>query len=138
MSFTRRHSSWFERLAVAGCCIFVVGLIRLTLWKEDQYFWLNAGGYPIWLRDSVRFLYYPYLFFTTATLCVVTHSVLGRFIRELAYRRVWIALLLAWILFFSNCGLLVANNLVNLLEDKPLHYHDPIEFQAGPGPMRGN
>jgi hypothetical protein len=129
MSLTRRPSNWFERLAIAGCCIFVLGLIRLTLWKENEYFWLNAGGYPIWLRDSVRFFYYPYFFFTAATLCVVTRSALGRFVRQLDYHRVWLVLLAAWIIFFSNCGLLVANNIENIWKDQPLHHHDPIEFE---------
>lgn len=103
-----------------------MGLIRLTLWKENQFFWMDLGGYPLWLRDSVRFLYYPYLFFTATTLCVVTRSVMGRLFRQFAYRRVWVLLLFTWVLFFSNCGLLVANNIVNILSDRPLHYHDPI------------
>jgi hypothetical protein len=127
MSIARRRSNWFERAAIVGCCLFVMGLIRLTLWKENQFFWMHAGGYPIWLRESVRFLYYPYLFFTATTLCVVTRSVIGRLFRQLAYRRIWALLLFTWVLFFSNCGLLVANNLINLWSSRPLHYHDPID-----------
>ncbi|CAA6678257.1 Unannotated [Lentimonas sp. CC4] len=127
MSVTHRVSHWSERLAIVGCCMLVIGLIRLTLWKENELFWLNLGGYPIWLRDSVHFLYYPYLFFTVTTLCVVSRSVLGRFIHELIYHKVWILLLVAWILFFSNCGLLIANNVINLWIGQPLHHHDAID-----------
>lgn len=134
MSVTHRSSHWLERLAILGCCLFVFGLIRLTLWKENELFWLNDGGYPIWLRDSVQLLYYPYLFFTATTLFVVSRSVSGRFIREFVYHRVWALLLVAWILFFSNCGLLIANNVKNILNDKPLHHHDPIDASVGRAP----
>jgi len=132
MSLERRPSQWFERVAIASCCLFVLGLIRLTLWKENPFFWMNVGGHPIWLRESLQFIYYPYLLFTTMTLCIVTRSVLGRFIHQLAYRRVWVFLLAAWILFFSNCGLLVANNVKNLWTKQPLHYHGPIELDSEP------
>ncbi|MGZ0655031.1 hypothetical protein ACWPKO_14535 [Coraliomargarita sp. W4R53] len=131
MSLTHRPSQWWERIAILGCCLFVIGLIRLTLWKENQFFWLNIGGYPIWLRESVRFAYYPYLLFTAMSLCIVTRSVIGRFIRQLMYCRAWVLLLAAWILFFSNCGLLVANNVKNIWADKPLHHHEPIELEPG-------
>jgi hypothetical protein len=131
-SLIYQPSHWCERLAIVGCCFFVFGLIRLTLWKETELFWLNIGGYPIWLRDCVRFVYYPYLLFTTMTLCIVTRSVLGRLIRQLVYHRVWALLIVAWILFFSNCGLLVANNVINLWSAQPLHHHDPIELRMEP------
>jgi hypothetical protein len=126
-SLKRSPSQWFERVAILGCCLFVLGLIRLTLWKENEFFWLNLGGYPIWLRECVRLFYYPYLFFTAASLCVVTRSILGRFIHQFTYSRVWILLLITWVLFISNCGLLVANNLKNLWSERPFHYHDVIE-----------
>jgi hypothetical protein len=129
MSLKRSPSRWFERIAIAGCCVFVIALLRLTLWKEDEFFWYNLSGYPIWLRESVRLFYYPYLFFTAMSLSIVTRSVLGRFIRSLSYSRVWALLLAAWILFFCNCGLLLANNIKNLWSDLPLHHHDPIELK---------
>lgn len=127
MSLSHKPSSWLERLAVVLCLILVLGLIRLTLWKENELFWLNIGGYPIWLRDSVSFLYYPYFLFTTMSLAIVTRSVVGRFIRQLAYRRIWILLLFGWVLYVSNCGLLVANNVKNIWTDRPLHYHAPMD-----------
>lgn len=129
MSLERRPSHWCERIAIAGCCVFVIALIRLTMWKENELFWLNLGGYPIWLRECVHILYYPFLFFTAMSLCIVTRSVLGRFIRQFVYSRSWSLLLVAWILFFSNCGLLVANNVKNLWSDRPLHHHDLIGLE---------
>jgi hypothetical protein len=132
VSINHQSSQWFERVAIVSCCCFVIALIRLTLWKENEFFWYNFGGYPIWLRESVQLLYYPYLLFTAMCLCIVSRSVLGRLFRELCYSRVWGILLAAWILFFSNCGLLVANNLINIFENKPLHHHEPIELQLEP------
>jgi 1,4-dihydroxy-2-naphthoate octaprenyltransferase len=125
MSLSHRHSTGMERLAIVICLVVVLGLIRLTLWKENYLFWINVGGYPLWLRDSVRFLYYPYLLFTTMCLGIVTRSVLGRFFHQMAYRWIWILLLVGWVLYFSNAALLVANNVKNILADRPIHYHAP-------------
>ncbi|MDQ8193806.1 hypothetical protein QEH59_05190 [Coraliomargarita sp. SDUM461004] len=123
----RQPSQWCERIAIVGACCFVLILIRLTLWKENEFFWLNIGGYPRWLRETVLFVYYPYLFFTATTLCIITHSVIGRIFRQFTYHRVWILLVVAWILFVSSCGLLLTNNIKNIWMNHPLHYHRPVD-----------
>ncbi len=107
-----------------GLLIFALLLAQMTLWKESELFWLNIGGYPIWLRDCVRTLYYPYLFFVLTTSAFIFRSLTGRFLRTFRYSRIWLVFLLCLIVIVSCLGLLVANNLINLVESRPLHYHD--------------
>lgn len=127
MALSIRHSpsNWTERLAIGALLGLVLFLVQLTSWKESDLFWMNAGGYPLWLRECVRSLYYPYLLFVLALGLTITRSVLGRFLHDLSFRRAWGLLVLSWILIFAALGLLLANNLINLIESRPLHYHPP-------------
>jgi hypothetical protein len=126
----RKSSHWTERLAIASVCLLCALLVQLTLWKESELFWMNIGGYPIWLRDSVHTLYYPYLFFVLASILMVTWSVVNRFLQELSVSRVWALLLGAWIVLFACLGLLVTNNVMNLVNERPIHYHDWEQIEA--------
>ncbi|MGB0744645.1 MAG: hypothetical protein ACPGSB_08970 [Opitutales bacterium] len=120
------RSTVHERLEIAGLLISSMGLVQLTLWKESEVFWLNLGGYPIWLRESVKALYYPYLFFVLSFALIVTRSVIGRLYEDFRLRRAWFLLLVSWIIIFSSLGLLLANNLNNLMEGRSIHYHDTV------------
>ncbi|MEM1223901.1 MAG: hypothetical protein AAGH40_14205 [Verrucomicrobiota bacterium] len=118
-------STWTERLAIAGLVVFALILVQITTWKESEIFWMNIGGYPLWLRDCVHTLYYPYLLFVLTFALMLSRSVIGRFFRDLKVRKAWLVLFLAWIIICGSLGLLVTNNLINLIESRPLHYHDP-------------
>jgi len=128
VSLHRVASTWAERFAIGGLVIFSLLLVQLTIWKESQLFWMDVGGYPLWLREAVRTFYYPYLFFLLAYAFMLCRSVLGRFLRSFGFCRVWLLLLAALVIIADSLGLLVANNFINLIEDRPLHYHSPIEL----------
>ena len=120
-------SSWTERLAIAGLLLFSAMLVQLTMWKESDLFWMNIGGYPLWLRQLVQALYYPYLFFVLTVAAMLLRSVVGRFFRTFKFCKAWFALLFALIVISGSLGLLVANNMINLIENRPLHYDFPVE-----------
>lgn len=123
-------STWTERLAIGGLVVFSLLLAQLTMWKEDELFWLNVGGYPLWLRQSLQEIYYPYLFFVLATAAMLCRSVMGRFFRSLKFCRAWFLLVFALVIIFGSLALLCANNFINLIESRPLHYHSPIESSS--------
>lgn len=118
---TRRVAELFATIFAFLCSI---ALVQLTLWKESELFWIDAGGYPLWLRDTVRTLYYPYLFFICSATIILSRSIFSRVFKERKIHKTFYLLTLTWIVFFSCLGLLLANNLINLLENKPIHYHD--------------
>jgi hypothetical protein len=129
MALTIGHkgASWGERFAIGSLLVLVVFFAQLTMWKESDLFWLNLGGYPLWLRECVRTLYYPYLLFLLALVLIITRSALARFFRDSKYRKLWSLLVLAWVVLSGSIGLLVANNVINLLESRPLHYNSGDE-----------
>ncbi len=125
LQYTR--STWAERFAIGGLLVFSLLLVQLTIWKESQLFWMDVGGYPIWLRQSVQTLYYPYLFFVLACAAMLCRSVMGRLFQSFQLCKAWLLLVAALAIISGSLGLLVANNLINLVNDRPLHYHRPIE-----------
>jgi hypothetical protein len=110
-----------RRLAVLGVLATVCALwLMLTVLKETPVFWRNAGGYPVGLRFFVLDFYYP----ITALLLVCGLAQLVRLFRGGRPSRAELILVLAfWVLFSSGSGLLVANNVVNAIEGRPLHWH---------------
>ncbi|MEO0509167.1 MAG: hypothetical protein AAF065_04865 [Verrucomicrobiota bacterium] len=117
-------SSWTERISIVGLLAFSFSLIQFTTWKESRLFWIDAGGYPIWLRDVIKSLYYPYLLFVLTVGLTITRSAVGRFFRQMAFRKIWYLLILSWVIIVGCLGLLLANNLINLIEGRDLHYHE--------------
>jgi hypothetical protein len=128
LQYTR--STWTERFAIGGLLVFSLLLVQLTIWKESQLFWMDVGGYPIWLRQTVQTLYYPFLFLVLAYAAMLCRSVVGRFFRSFQVCKTWLLLGAALVILSGCLGLLVANNLINLVNDRPLHYHPPIESSA--------
>lgn len=129
MALIIRHSPslWTERLAIVGLLFFSLVHTQLTIWKETEIFWLDVGGYPIWLREVVKTLYYPYSLFLITAALMITRSVCGRFLRELRVHRVWVLLAISLLIMSGSFGLLVANNLINVIEGRPVHSHVPKE-----------
>ncbi|WP_269541428.1 hypothetical protein [Cerasicoccus fimbriatus] len=102
-----------------------VGCLALTVLKETPAFWTNDGGYPIALREAVLAYYYPVL---SAVLTLQLGATLGC-VFALFYARSGAALIglfalaPAWLISFIAVGVLIANNLWNVLNDQPLHWH---------------
>lgn len=107
--------------------IFALGIGVLTVLKETPAFWTNAGGYPVGLRHFVLDFYYPLLLTYLVTLIALTLRGVSLLFRNdcAAALLFFAALMPAWLVTFLTIGLLVANNAVNLIEGRPLHYHAP-------------
>lgn len=123
MKLPLTRSPWWERLTLTGLLLLALLLVHLTLWKENELFWREAGGYPLWLRQSVEAVYYPYLLFVIAAALALSYSVLARFFRTMKLSRIWLLLLLAWLVITGSMGLLLANNISNFINGRPLHEH---------------
>ena len=93
-------------------------LTQLTIWREMDEFWLNAGGYPIWLRNFVLFTFYPYLFFVITLALILSQSVIRQFFKHLRFYGYEIILVFAWVMIFACLALMLANNVVSLFEIK--------------------
>jgi len=102
-----------------------IGFIYVTLLKESGEFWQHSGGYPVAVRDTVRMFYYPLLAMLFLFQGLTTIALLKCCLRRLSVTGIcgMLALLPAWILTFTGIGILTANNLDNLVEDRPLHWH---------------
>jgi hypothetical protein len=103
------------------------GLVLLqALLREDSLFWRNAGGYAIWVRDLVYVLYYP-------SLLLYFAGVVG--LSWFAFRLlagghktgvlVFIISSVQWVLFFVIVIITLWNNVDNVLNGRPLHWHPP-------------
>ena len=112
--------------ATAGLTTLGLGLLAAALLRESPAFWRNAGGYSEDLRALVLAAFYPAVFIYLIGL--LTGSFFGwRLLR--AGRRSGGVLLLActinWLLFAAITTVVLCNNLDNLLQGHPLHYHAP-------------
>jgi hypothetical protein len=101
-------------LCAHGC------LAGVAVLRESHSFWLNSGGYSPLLRQAVQMLFYP------ALLSFIAIQI-GLSLWAWKWRR---RSLLSWsILVITSCSLLiillivVANNLFNLWQGRPLHWH---------------
>ena len=124
----RSKSTWTERLAIAGLLVASIVLLRLTFWKENELFWLDVGGYPLWLRQSVESLYYPYLLTVVMSAATVCWSFAIRFCRTLMLSRAWFVLFAALLLIAVSMTLLVSNNVDNFINGRPVHYHGSQDY----------
>ncbi|WP_309387750.1 hypothetical protein [Cerasicoccus frondis] len=100
--------------------------IALTVLKETPEFWINAGGYPVWLREWVLESYYPGLIAVVSAQTVATIACIHAFIKRHSGTALLclLGLTLCWFVTVVTLGVLVANNLWNLLNNQPLHW-DP-------------
>lgn len=85
---------------------------------------MNMGGYPIWQRKAVEMFYYPYLLFNFIVILALTWTAGLRLLQQMQIRRIWSLLLLCWVMLAGCLGLLFANNLTNVIDGRPIHYHD--------------
>lgn len=99
-------------------------LLVMTVLRESQLFWRNEGGYPIPFRAFVLNYYAP--LFLLMALANVLFSVLGfQRVRKLGLLLVIFFVFASgiWFLFGSTVAIMVANNVINLLENRPMHWH---------------
>ncbi|MCB1126928.1 MAG: hypothetical protein KDM81_10555 [Verrucomicrobiae bacterium] len=92
-------------------------------WREDPVFWQNSGGWPVGLRAFVRVGFLPLLILHLGLLLWLTW--LG--LRSLLRRGVSLLLLGAlpplWVGTLAVVAWLLVNNVLNLLEGRPFHWH---------------
>lgn len=106
------------------CLILGLILIWFATLRENQAFWTNAGGYPIWLRDLVLWAFYPLLFgtiilhFSLGTACF---SRICRSLRFFVFESLF--LLLCGGLIVTSGFIAFGNNIQNLLNGNPIRHH---------------
>lgn len=111
-----------RRAVLAGSLALAVAALWLgmTVLKETPSFWRNAGGYPVGLRQFVLDLYYP----ITAGLLIAGLFQLSAIVfGGQRSRAVVVVTLVFFAVLAAGLGLLVANNVVNLMEGRELHAH---------------
>jgi hypothetical protein len=126
-SRARHRSSAHTPLLVAGAALnflFLIVLMAFSYLREEPIFWTNAGGWPIWLREIVQTSYYPLMlleFLLLTAFSGVSIQLLST--RSRSANLAVILLPMLWGLLFLVIANSVANNLDNLLNGRPLHWH---------------
>lgn len=92
----------------------------MTVLKETPSFWRDAGGYPAGLRQFVLDLYYP---ITAGLLIAGLFQLGGIVLGGQRSRAAVVVTLVFFVVLAAGLGLLVANNVVNLMEGRELHAH---------------
>lgn len=113
------------RLLLYPVALVNAGMLLPFVWlREMPHFWTNAGGYPIWLRDLVLVAYYPLLTIYVALLALLSWLLVSRPSRSVGLFCVEAAVLgLLWLVVALVAILMLANNITNLIEGRPLHAH---------------
>ena len=113
-------------LMVSGLSILGLVLLAGAALRETPLFWRNEGGYPEALRALVLAGFFPayVLYF----LGLSGGSLAGW--RQLRTDKLSGALLLLgcslnWLLFAVTTTVVLWNNVQNLIEGRPFHYHAP-------------
>ena len=112
----KEHKRKSIRLQYCKCIFLLLMtllLAQLVIWREMDEFWMNAGGYPIWLREFVLFTFYPYLFFVLIVAITLTSSIVKYFFTHLRFYGYEIVLASAWVVILACLSLMLANNIIN-------------------------
>lgn len=113
-------------LLLATLTLFVVSslLVWFAILRENQAFWTNDGGYPIWLRDLVLFTYKP--LFLLAVMIVAALS-MACFSKVCASVRFFVleslVLVSCWALLATSGYIAMSNNIMNYIQGHELHSH---------------
>ena len=113
-------------ILVATLLVMGVGvlLVWFALLRENQGFWTNAGGYPIWLRDLVRLTYMPLFASSVLLLAVLTMTCCSKICASVRFFVLEsLILLLCWGLLATSGYISLSNNIMNLIEGRQLHSH---------------
>jgi hypothetical protein len=103
---------------------FGLAMLAAAALRETPLFWLNAGGYPVELRRWVLAFFYPAL--AAYVVWLVASSAVGCVLLRGGGRAAVVYLLAAalnWLLLAVMATVIVWNNVQNLLQGLPLHYH---------------
>ena len=98
-------------------------LLYLAVVRETPRFWTNAGGYPIWLRETAS-CYYPMLFGQGALMVFVASSMLlgpSQSVREWWAEAALLALV--GFLVLASGVVTIADNLTDYIDGNPPGYH---------------
>lgn len=103
----------------------MAGFLLPFVWlRETPYFWTNAGGYPLWLRDLVLISYYPLLLVYLSSLFFLSWQMLcqpARSVRGFCVEAMVLGLL--WLVAALVMTLMISNNIANIIDGRPLHDH---------------
>ena len=92
--------------------------------RETPPFWHNAGGFPVSLREWVLIAFYPLTFLCLLLAAATSRLALNTAIPSRGLRAVLFGITLAqWILITAVVTVAVWNNLDNLINGRPLHWH---------------
>lgn len=115
-------------LVFLSCCGLALLPESMLLWfaclRENRAFWTNAGGYSLSLRDAVLFFFYPLLVVNLLVLVGLTVAFVATLRPPVSMIVLKLsALLVCWGVFSGAIAVSGSNNLMNLLEGRPLHQH---------------
>lgn len=113
-------------MPIGTSVLFVEGcLLATVIWKETPVFWRNEGGYPVWVRSVVLLGFYPTLLAAIASVLFFTAGCIREYrsTRRVAPSHLAIGIGM-WLLLAGVFVLLLANNLANLADGRPFHWHD--------------
>jgi hypothetical protein len=110
--------------------LFAMAIGALLVWfallREDQMFWTNAGGYPVWLRDLVLITYLPLLAAMALLLLILSVILCAKICGSIQFFVIEALLLLTcWSLITISGWIAFSNNLTNLIEGRDLHHKTP-------------
>lgn len=108
-------------IAASGLLLFVV--TSFAILREDPTFWLNAGGWPIWLRQTVFATFYPLLGLAVAVLLLLTIFPLLSVANIRLRLPAWTLAGLMWLWFAAVLGVASWNNVQNVIAGRPIHWH---------------
>jgi len=115
--------AWLLLATVLGLGLGVV-LVWFAVLRENQVFWTNAGGYPIWLRDLVLWCYLPLFGGVGLGLAALSMACFSRICRSLRFFAVeGLLLVVCWGLLATSGYIAFSNNLINIIEGRDSHYH---------------
>lgn len=98
----------------------LVALAVMVAFRENQGFWKQPDPSTAWTRPLVQFGYYPTILLVGSAI-VRSIFLSDRTIRARSWFKLWLATVcLSGILVYG-----FANNLLNYLDGRPVHYHAP-------------
>ena len=123
-----RHAQILTGAGLLFATVVVLGLwgvlVVFAILRENQVFWTNAGGYPIWLRDLVLWTYIPLLGVAGLSLMALSMACFSRICRSKRFFAVeGLLLLMCWGLLATSGCMAFSNNIANIIEGRDLHFH---------------
>ena len=99
-------------------------IVEFVQLRESRAFWIDHDLYPARLRGFVLQMFYPLVWLQTLLLGVTSLTMLltaPANDRNLRFQTAILAVL--WIVLAGSLFAAVENNLTNILEGRPLHWH---------------